>query len=572
MASLSSRIHAYRPSASTLQQWMLGLMLLSFHGVLLWGFDDLLQKSLLLCHYGLFLIWQPIWQTKEKLSLQAILLFTAGGILLSVFVSWWLLAIWLSALFGLLGGRIFSATAHTSRLSYLLAATYLLAVLLLWVIPNLLHAFTALQVAEFLMLYLLPILPLSILFLRVKQESHQHAPVLDFFYTLLLFLLSITLILSIVTISRTQEAEYAEVVVWVVFGLAAALVLASWLWNPRAGFSGIGQLLSRYLLSIGLPFERWIRNIAELAESETSAKEFIHAAISEMETLPWVTGGKWETESDQGEFGTPAPHHADLEFHDFYLTLYSRWPLTPALIIHLKLLTQILGEFHEAKRREEALLQNAYMQAIYETGARLTHDMKNIVQSMNALCSAAEQAGEADNERLVALIRKQLPLLNQRLALTLDKLGAPRNESTRMLPLLEWWDNLQQRYAGTRISFSENIAISAEPNIDSEVWDSVVDNLLQNALAKSQHEPKISIQAHLLAENDIYVEITDSGSPMPEEVAASLFRKRIRSEGGLGIGLYQAGRQAQQAGYQLALRTNKPGAVRFRLGMKPAGK
>ena len=570
MASLSKHLSPYKPSASNLPQWMLGLMLLSFHGVLLWGFDDPLQKGLLLCHYGLFLIWQPIWQTQEKLSPRAIVLFVAGGGLLAWLVSWWMIAIWLSALFGLLGGRIFSSTARASRMSNLLAATYLLSVLLLWVIPNLLDATSALAVSEFLMHYLLPILPLMILFQRVQKETHQHAPILDFFYTLLLFLLSVTLILSIFTIARNSEADYAEVVVWVVFGLAASLLLASWLWNPRAGFSGIGQMLSRYLLSVGLPFERWIQNIAELAERETSAKEFMLAAMGEVETLPWVAGGKWETDEDQGEFGSQAPYHADLEFHDFQLTLYSRWPLTPALTIHLKLLTQILGEFHEAKRREEALLQNTYMQAIYETGARLTHDMKNIVQSMSALCLAAEQSGEADNERLVALIRRQLPLLNQRLALTLDKLGAPRNENSRMLPVLEWWDNLQQRYTGTRVQFSEVCQHDSAQRIDSEVWDSVVDNLLQNALAKAQHESGLIIQAQLNIDGEVFIEVSDSGSPMPEEVAQSLFRKRIRSEGGLGIGLYQAGRQAQQAGYLLGLQENRAGAVRFRLATKPA--
>ncbi|MCB5188381.1 HAMP domain-containing histidine kinase [Methylobacillus caricis] len=567
MANLSSQLFHYRPSQSTLQQWMLGLMLLLFHGVLLWGFDDPLQKALLLSHYGVFLIWQPIWQTKEKLSPQAIILFVAGGLLLTLFVNWWLIAFWLSAMFGLLGGRIFSTTARASRMSYLLAATYLLSVLLLWVIPRLLDASADLVVAEFFMQYLLPILPLSILFLRVKQETHQHAPILDFFYTLLLFLLSVTLILGIFTIERSSEVEYAEVVVRVVFGLAATLLIASWLWNPRAGFSGIGQLLSRYLLSVGLPFERWIKNIAELAERETSPREFMQAAMTEVETLPWVAGGKWETEEDQGEFGIQAAYKADLDFHDFHLTLYSRWPLTPALTIHIKLLTQILGEFHEAKRREEALLQNTYMQAIYETGARLTHDMKNIVQSMSALCSAAEQTSDEDNERLVALIRRQLPLLNQRLALTLDKLGAPRNEKTRMLPLAEWWENLQQRYAETRVSFSSNPDI-ADIEIDSEVWDSVVDNLLQNAIAKAQHEPEIIIHAHLKNDHLAWVEISDNGSPMPQEIADNLFRKRIRSEGGLGIGLYQAGRQAQQAGYQLGLVHNTQGNVSFRLECK----
>ncbi|HZV63225.1 MAG TPA: sensor histidine kinase, partial [Methylophilaceae bacterium] len=48
------------------RHWALGLMLLSLHGVLIWGFEDPLQKALLLCHYGLFLIWQPIWRNEQK--------------------------------------------------------------------------------------------------------------------------------------------------------------------------------------------------------------------------------------------------------------------------------------------------------------------------------------------------------------------------------------------------------------------------------------------------------------------------------------------------------------------------
>lgn len=139
-----------------------------------------------------------------------------------------------------------------------------------------------------------------------------------------------------------------------------------------------------------------------------------------------------------------------------------------------------------------------------------------------------------------------------------------------MLPVLEWWDNLQQRYTGTRVQFSEACQHDSAQRIDSEVWDSVVDNLLQNALAKAQHEPEVMIQAQLNIDGEIYIEVSDSGSPMPEEVANSLFRKRIRSEGGLGIGLYQAGRQAQQAGYRLGLHENRSGAVSFRLATKPA--
>ena len=52
-----------------------------------------------------------------------------------------------------------------------------------------------------------------------------------------------------------------------------------------------------------------------------------------------------------------------------------------------------MGEFYEAKRREETMRQNAYMQAFYETGSRLTHDIKNILQSVGyfSFCRRGKQ-------------------------------------------------------------------------------------------------------------------------------------------------------------------------------------
>ena len=41
-------------------------------------------------------------------------------------------------------------------------------------------------------------------------------------------------------------------------------------------------------------------------------------------------------------------------------------------------LAQVLGEFYFAKLREERLREQSYVQAVHETGARLTHDVKNL--------------------------------------------------------------------------------------------------------------------------------------------------------------------------------------------------
>lgn len=547
-------------------QWALGLMLLSLHIVLVWGINTPAQKILLLCHYGLFLLWQPIWKSKDQLSVLATIMFVSAGMLAIFFINWWLMAFWLAGLFALLGGRVFSSRARSTRIGYLLAASYLLGVLLLWVVPKLLGASEDIAAAEFVIKYLMPVLPLAVLVTRAEPEDTQDAPVLDFFYTLLLLLLAVILIIGSFAIKASSNTNYVVVLIYILFGLAFAMFTVSWLWNPHAGFSGIGQLLSRYLSSVGMPFEQWVKSIAELAETEPSPKEFIQSAVREVAELPWVSGVTWDTHDSRGELGVAAKYHATLDFRGLHLTLHTHWPLTPALAIHVKLLTQILGEFYEAKQREEALRQSAYMQAVYETGSRLTHDIKNIVQSMGALCNAAAQTGVTDNEQLLVLIRRQLPKLNQRLALTLRKLEAPRNEKGHRIKLSTWWSNLKRRHLESNIEFLSGKIPTVE--VDADVLDSVFDNLLQNAIDKSRNEPGLFIQAEISVSDTLNIEVCDSGKAMPEMVAGQLFKIHIGSENGLGIGLYHAARQANQAGYLLSLVENRDGAVRFRLSQK----
>jgi signal transduction histidine kinase len=544
-------------------QWALGLMLLSLHIVLVWGIDTPIQKILLVCHYGFFLLWQPIWKSEERLSTSTAIMFVGAGILAIFFINWWLIAFWLAGLFALLGGRVFSSRAKNARISYLLAAGYLLGVLLLWVVPKLLEASADIAATELAIKFLMPLVPLAILFIRAETEDTQHAPILDFFYTLLLLLLAVILMFGSFVIKASSSTNYAVVLIYILFGLAFALFIVSWLWNPRAGFAGIGLLLSRYLSSVGMPFEQWVRDIAELAETESNPKEFIQSAVREVAGLPWVSGVTWDTYDSLGELGVADKYRATFDFHGLHLTLHTPWPLTPALTLHVKLLTQILGEFYVAKRREETLQQNAYMQAVYETGSRLTHDIKNIVQSMGALCNAAEQTGVTDSEQLLALIRRQLPKLNQRLALTLDKFEAPRNEKSRRIKLSTWWNSMKQRYLESNIEFLSGQLPKIE--VDAEVLDSVVDNLLQNAIEKAKNEPGLSIQAEIGVSDVLSIEVCDSGKAMPEIIAEQLFKKHISSENGLGIGLYHAARQAGQAGYLLTLVENRDGAVRFRL-------
>jgi signal transduction histidine kinase len=350
-------------------------------------------------------------------------------------------------------------------------------------------------------------------------------------------------------------------------GLASMLITLSWLWNPSAFFSGLELLMSRYLLSLGLPFEQWIRQIAKHAEFESTADKFLQAAMRELAALNWVSGLIFEVEHAKHQLGDATPYISTFSFEQLHLTLYSRWQLSPAMYLHVQLLTQILGEFYEAKRREETISQNTYMQTFYETGSRLTHDIKNILQSLGTLTSAAAMPNNAEDDvRLIELIKKQLPRLNQRLAATLTKLERPSIEKKQQAKVATWWKSFKQLNTHQQVQFESPIRLP-KADIDPEVLDSVVDNLLQNALEKAKLETNTFIKVTLMPSAHFCLEVTDTGSAMPSNVAEQLFKSHISSKNGLGVGLYHAAQQAMQAGYALSLIDNRDGEVRFRLEM-----
>lgn len=549
-------------------QMSLGLMLLCLHASVLFTPNSFNSRFLLLLHYVFFLFWQPIWQTKRNLSTSATVLFVTGALLLTVFTNWWLVAFWIAILFGLLGGRAFATKTQGAKLNYLIATGYLIALLLMWVVPNLLSKPLDLTGISLLVTYVLPLPPLAIILIAFwfRHEENQQStlpPLLDFFYSVFLMLLATIAILGSFAIEASSGSHYGEVLTNVLFASAIALIVVSWLWNPHKKFAGLGQIVSRYLMNLDLPLQDLIKQLTDIAEQQSRAELFVQQSMLEVFKLPWARGVVWQCQDGEGKLGSASLHLVEANAQGLRFTIYFHQAITPTLTVHVKLLSQLLGELYQAKRREEAMTQNAYMQAIYETGARLTHDIKNIVQSMGGLCTAAEHTPESDNDRLASLIRRQLPQLNQRLAMTLAKLQAPQKPDQKMTRLADWWQDAQLRYAQTRVEFLPGPV--PDILVDEVVVTSVVDNLLHNAIDKSKLEPDISIQVEINVGNALSIEVFDSGSAMPSHVADTLFKKRISSEKGLGIGLYQAGKQAEQAGYALNLIENHDGEVRFRL-------
>jgi histidine kinase/DNA gyrase B/HSP90-like ATPase len=537
---------------------MLGLLQLALLG----GVQDPLSRTLLLAHMGLFLLWQPLWRAELRLTPVAMGFIVSIALAVLLGLNWWLVALWLGVLFGVVGGRAISQQAVWLRLFYLGVVVYLLALLLVWVVPHLVGESVTADATRYVMSYVLPGMLLAMAFMPAQEDRATGGQVVDLFYSLMLFLVVMALVLGVFAVMTIQHMEYLLALVKTLFMMGALLMLVGWLWNPRFGFAGLQQMFSAYLLNVGTPFEHWLNRIARAAELEKDPSSFLAFAAQELTSLPWVRHVAWQAPDGEGRMGEEGGQPARLEMGDLKIDISTRYATSPAMAVHIRLLVQIVWRFYEAKRREKAMRQMARLQAIHETGARLTHDVKNLLQSLYGLATAAEHS--AGDEAYQQLLRRQLPLFTRRLESTVGKLRAPQPEAeSERVGAQAWWDGVRARYDGRDIGFQGDPA--GEQVIPKSLFDSVLENLLDNARQKQLAEPGIKVRVAISTGEAVVLTVSDSGSPVPEKVSRVLFQATVDSENGLGIGLYQCGRWADQEGYRLRLRENAPGNVCFEL-------
>jgi signal transduction histidine kinase len=552
------------------RRWVILAMLLSLHAALVTTTNSDFQRVWLLVHFGLFLLWQPIFSTERELKVAASLLLL-GIIAFVVFsLSGWILVMWLALLIAIMGGKVFTAQAARRSRFYLVAVFYLFTVLLVWTVPHSMLGIDAQPAGlQKVVELFLPISLLALVFLPFRAEDEATTQIFDFVYSLIVFQLVIVIVLGSIAAMRVTNNQYFQSVVFTVLAFAAALFVLAVLWAPRTGYGGLRTYLSRYLLSVGMPFELWMRRIAELSEAEISSARFLEHAIEEVSRFQWITGGKWQAPDGEGTFGKASEHETSFRYHALNITFHTQIRLSPAMFLHLRLLAQVIGEFYEGKRREQALKENAYMQAVHETGARLTHDMKNLLQSLYALTSAG--TARADNDRrgksdYQAMLERQLPQLAKRLQTTLDKLQNPEaGAANAMIPAGDWWRDLTQRHAdsGIECTASGDMQILVPANL----FDAMVENCVENARKKRAAEPGIAIKVEFFSVAQPHVSVTDTGSAIPSGAVDGLFSAPVSNSrrGGLGIGLFQVARQAERAGYRLKIVDNRLGRVRLEL-------
>ena len=536
-------------------------MLALLHIAVFRGVADPWARALLLAHLGLLLLWQPFLRGEQRISATQgfILALVASAVMLHL--DWWFLAFWVVVLAGLVGGKVYQQHARWQRRAYLMVLAYLLALLAIAILPEIAPRREIDADVRAYAEYVLPLFFVLIALLPSEPDASDAPHIIDFFYSVFVMLVIVVVILGSFTFMSLTRAPYLEALTATIFLTAGGVLLVALAWNPRAG-GGLDVFFSRYLFSIGLPVEKWLHMLAELLQVEARPERFLSEAVAALLRVPWVAGVRWRAGAAAGEQGTRTPHELDYVSSELALTIYSRYRLGPTLRWHLHLLGQLLGEFYVAKLREEKLRQASYLQAVHETGARMTHDIKNLLQSLSVLTSVAARDGGQDRGQ--ELLRRQLPLIERRLVETLEKLQRPQEGGENYVAARTWWEALARQYRSEGVEF-DSLAPAAGVRLPRSLFDSVADNLIRNALAKRADDEGLRVRVTLDCGDRVALRVCDSGSAVPAEVAANVLRAPVSSRTGLGIGLYQAARQAEASGYRLSLESNRDGEVCFAL-------
>lgn len=536
----------------------LGLMLLTLHLALYNHQNIPFSVSLLLAHLGFFIFWQPLSNYQESINIRTLLLSLLIIAPLYYFLNWWFIALWIILLSGLTGGS--ALIQGIGRGVYGIAAVILFLDLSLIITPNLFKLEVLTDEIDSIFFYSIVAACLFITFWPNKQKRIVR---IDYLHSTLISFGLFAFYLCSILVSFTYKTHYVQSLLTTTITLAVFLILISTLWFPKRGISNIGQKWEQHILNIGNPFENWLHETALLGKNKKLKPEiFLQYSIEHLLNLPWVSGVLWHSENETEFHGTATKYKIIFEENDLKLEIYSYIPMGSSLKIHAQLLLQLMAYFYQSKLREITLKNQTHLKAVYETGSKLTHDIKNILQSLQTLTGVVQATD--DKEHSHELIEKQLPLLTQRLQNTLDKLQTKTDTGQSFKQLSVWWTELQNRYHGRDIDFEGEIEKDVE--IDTDVFDTILENLLENARSKRRHHPEtiISTTIHSNSQSH-YIDVCDSGEPVPDSKVNVLFNQILPSKDGYGIGLYQSAQLARRNSYELMLVNNENGKVCFRI-------
>lgn len=204
----------------------------------------------------------------------------------------------------------------------------------------------------------------------------------------------------------------------------------------------------------------------------------------------------------------------------------------------------------------------------------VTHELKSPLASLSLGLQTLERAALGVED--AAEVRKRMRGDVERLSLFIeDVLDASRvdhgqlAQDVREFDLRELVgrtaDAVTRRFGVT----SSDITIDVEPGLvlrtDETALDTVVRNLLDNAIKYSERPPRVHVTAKR-HQGDLVIEVTDSGIGIPQGLQKRVFERfyrvpeeEVRRRSGTGLGLYVVHALVRGIGGRLSLRSEGAG-------------
>ena len=221
----------------------------------------------------------------------------------------------------------------------------------------------------------------------------------------------------------------------------------------------------------------------------------------------------------------------------------------------------------ELREKTKRLVQAERLSAIGELSARLAHDLRNPLTVIKGVVEITKTRNNLNN---IGFSSKQIDMMERAISrmsnqiddvLEFVKIQSLRTTKNSLL------DTIGLSLA--KIKKSDKIKINI-PDKDVEfVYDAdkievVLDNLLTNALQAINDSGEITIRVNDL-ENDVVVEVEDSGSGVPDDIISKIFEPLFTTKiKGTGLGLASCKSIIEQHGGSITVK-NKPSTFIIKL-------
>ena len=105
---------------------------------------------------------------------------------------------------------------------------------------------------------------------------------------------------------------YVEALLGTLAVMGGMLLLLGWAWNPRPGFGGVGIFFSRYLLTVGLPFEV-VASSDQRSPRVLAPAPFWIVPWRRCASCPGSRAVEWHAGDDVGRFGARGAFEQEFE-------------------------------------------------------------------------------------------------------------------------------------------------------------------------------------------------------------------------------------------------------------------